>query len=312
MSLLLGASILEPAGPAAERVASLWPWLLWASVVAVVVVVVLMAVSMRRRGRLDGPVDSTEPRWGVGLIIIAGVAVPFVVLAATYVLSLVQMRELASGGDEAEITIEVIGRTWWWEVRYPNGATTANEIHIPAGEPVMLELTSADVIHSFWVPELQVKVDQVPGRTNELWIEAAEPGRFRGQCAEYCGLQHANMIVQVVAEEPEEFERWLDEQAAPAADPAGLAAEGRDVFMSTTCIGCHTIGGTQAQGDLGPDLTHLASRDTLAAGVMDNTAENLAQLVTDPQSVKPGMIMPPTQLTDEQTEALVAYLMELE
>lgn len=309
---MLGASILDPAGPAAERVVSLWPWLLWASVVAEIVVIALLVVALRRRGRVDDPVDPSEPRWGVPFIIIAGVAIPFVVLAATYVMSLVQMRELASGGDEAETTIEVIGRTWWWEVRYPGGATTANEIHIPAGEPVMLELTSADVIHSFWVPELQVKVDQVPGRTSELWIEAAEPGRYRGQCAEYCGLQHANMIVEVVAEEPEDFEDWLDDQAAPAAEPEGLAAQGQDVFMSTTCVGCHAVRGTEADGDLGPDLTHLATRRTLGAGVMENTAENLARVITDPQSVKPGMIMPPTRLTDQETEAVVAYLMGLE
>lgn len=312
MPNLLAVSILDPAGPAAERVANLWPWLLWASVAAVAVVAILLAVSVRRQGRLEDPVSAGEPRWGVRFIIVAGVAVPFVVLAATYFLSLVEMRELASGGDDADMTIEVIGRTWWWEVRYPNGAVTANEIHIPAGEPVMLELTSADVIHSFWVPELQVKADQVPGRTNQLWIEADEPGEYRGQCAEYCGLQHANMIVQVVALSPENFDRWLDEQAEPAAGPGGLAAEGRDVFMSTTCVGCHAIRGTEAEADLGPDLTHLAARETLAAGVMDNTADNLSRLILDPQSVKPGMIMPPTELTERQAEALVAYLMELE
>ncbi|MDQ4142189.1 MAG: cytochrome c oxidase subunit II [Actinomycetota bacterium] len=305
-------SILEPASPAANRVESLWWFLFWISAVVFAVVVVLTLAGLRRRGRLGDPVDRSETSWGDRFVVISGVGVSWIILTIAFVVSLVVMRQLTVEARDAALEIEVIGRMWWWEARYPNGAVTANEIHIPSGERVRLRLTSADVIHSFWVPQLQVKVDQVPGRENELWLEAARPGRYRGQCAEYCGLQHANMIVYVIAQPRAEFNAWLANEARPAPEPVGPAAErGQEVFMSSTCVGCHTIRGTPATGVTGPDLTHLARRETIGAGVRPNTRENLSRLITEPQRIKPGMSMPPTSLTPEELNALLDYLTRL-
>lgn len=179
-------------------------------------------------------------------------------------------------------------------MRYPNGAVTANEIHIPVGEPVGLALPTADVIHSLWVPELQVKVDHVPGSDNRMWVEADRAGRFRGQCAEFCGLQHARMAFEVVALPAGEFDDWLDAQADDAAEPTDAAArEGQEILEASSCAGCHTVRGTSAEGDLGPDLTHLASRETIGAGLVPLTRENLADFIADPQDDKPGVTMPP-------------------
>jgi cytochrome c oxidase subunit 2 len=217
------------------------------------------------------------------------------------------MNQLSSAGANPKMTIDVIGHDWWWEIRYPNGAVTANELHIPAGEVVRLHLTTADVIHSFWVPQLQVKQDQIPGRDNYLWLEADHPGDFRGQCAEFCGLQHANMIVNVVADSPEDFDTWVAEQAGPAV---ATDEPGESVFMSSSCAGCHTIRGTSANGTLGPDLTHVASRATIA-GVLDNKTDELRRFITDPQGDKPGVTMPPSGLSADDIAAVVLYLESL-
>ncbi|HYI45802.1 MAG TPA: cytochrome c oxidase subunit II, partial [Actinomycetota bacterium] len=233
-------------------------------------------------------------------------------LGGVYIFSLSEMRGLASDGADTDLSIEVIGHDWWWEVRYPDGTVTANEIHIPVGEPVRLELTSADVIHSFWVPQLQVKTDQIPGRVNESWLQADSPGRYRGQCAEFCGLQHTNMVVYVVADAPDDFEAWLANESSDAAEPVGNVAErGRDLFMESSCAGCHAIRGTEASAEVGPDLTHLMSRETLGAGVLPMGPKELIDFVTDPQGTKPGMSMPPSELTDDELSAVITYLQEL-
>jgi cytochrome c oxidase subunit II len=297
-------SILDPAGSAAERVESLWWFLFWVSAVVFAVVVILLIAALRRRGRLEEAVDLSETTWGDRFVAISGVGISWVILAIAFVVSLFAMRQLTAEARGPAFELEVIGHMWWWEVRYPNGAVTANEIHIPSGERVRLKLTSADVIHSFWVPQLQVKVDQVPGRENELWLDA-EPGRYRGQCAEFCGLQHANMIVEVVAEPRAQFDAWLANEARPAAPSS---ARGRQVFTSNTCAGCHTVRGTEATGVTGPDLTHLAARRTIAAGIKPNTRENLEELITEPHRVKPGMSMPPTSLSRPDLDALLDYL----
>jgi cytochrome c oxidase subunit 2 len=302
-------SILEPAGPAAERVEGLWWPMLWISVaVFVVVAALLVRASLRRGGSQDESVDRSEVRWGEPFIAIAGVFVPVLILGGVYLFSLKEMNALAGGSESAELTIEVVGRDWWWEVRYPNGATTANEIHIPAGEPVEVELTSADVIHSFWVPRLQVKTDQIPGEINTTWLEADEPGTYRGQCAEFCGLQHANMVFYVVAQTPDEFDAWVEDQAAPAE---ATDLPGENIFLSASCAGCHAIRGTEADADLGPDLTHLASRTTLA-GTVPNDRDNLLRFVRDPHDVKPGVAMPPAELDADELEAVIDYLEELD
>jgi cytochrome c oxidase subunit II len=305
-------SILEPAGPAATRVEGLWWFLFWISVVVFLVVLALMLLAVRRRGRIEDPIADEEPRWGEPFVALSGVVIPWVILTIAFVISLGVMRQLAAAEESPDLTIEVEGRMWWWEVRYPNGAVTSTEIHIPVGERVRVRLTSADVIHSFWVPELQVKIDQIPGRENELWLQADRAGRFRGQCAEYCGLQHANMIFTIVAEPRETFEEWVDNETQPASEPGGAALRGRDVFMNSSCVGCHAIRGTEAGAGLGPDLTHLAGRSTLGSAILPNTRENLSRLITDPQRVKPGVTMPPTSLSAGELNALLDYLEQLD
>ena len=308
-------SMFKPAGPGAARVEGL-AWLLFGLSAAVFCfVTALLILSVVRRRRARGPVDERgheAAEWGDRFILVAGVLVPAVILTGTFVVGLREMRALAKPLNHTRMTISVIGHLWWWEARYPNGAVTANEIHIPVGVPVRVELTTADVIHTFWVPQLQTKTDQIPGHTNEMWIQADAAGRYRGQCSQFCGLQHAHMIFYVVADPPAEFESWVSGQASPAKAPdSPAAARGLQVFTSTTCAGCHTIRGTPAQATVGPDLTHLASRATIASGTISDTTADLEAWITDPQSIKPGAIMPPTQLSPSDLQALVAYLQSL-
>ena len=214
--------------------------------------------------------------------------------------------------------MEVTGRLWWWELRYLDAdggeiARTANEMHIPVGEPVTLRLISDNVIHSFWVPQLQGKTDMIPGRVNESWIQAGEPGVYRGQCAEFCGVQHSMMAFLAIAEPAEAFDRWLARQAQPAAEPTEPSlVRGRDVFLRAGCGGCHTVRGTPAAGRTGPDLTHIAGRRTLAAATVPNTRGHLAGWISDPQHVKPGNKMPAATLEPGDLHALIAYLESLE
>jgi cytochrome c oxidase subunit 2 len=200
-------SILDPGGPAAQRVTGLWWLLFWVSAVVFAVVIGLMAVAILRRGRAGG--GESDPTWGEPFIRWTGVFIPVVVLAAAFLISLKAMSAVSAPGHPSALTIRVTGHMWWWEVRYPGGVVTANEIHVPVGEPVLLKLDSADVIHSFWVPQLQVKADNIPGKVNPLWIRADLPGTYRGQCAEYCGLQHAQMVALVIAQPKDGFEQWL-------------------------------------------------------------------------------------------------------
>jgi cytochrome c oxidase subunit 2 len=305
-------SILRASGLGALDVERFW-WVLFGISAGVFAIVMgMVAVAVIRRKRPPRSRDE-EVAWGGRFILMAGVVVPAVILFGTFFLTLHEMSLLASPGQHPALTIQVIGHDWWWEARYPDGAVTANEIHIPTGETVNVELTTADVIHSFWVPQLQTKTDMIPGRTNQTWLETNNPGRYRGQCAQFCGLQHAHMIFYVVAEPPAQFEAWMANEAQPAAPAAtALSAQGQQVFITQTCAGCHTIRGTGAIGAVGPDLTHLAARQTIAGGTLPNTPANLAEWLTDPQHVKPGAIMPPTQLSSSQLQALVAYLDSLQ
>lgn len=285
----------------------------WIALAVFLIVLIFLAIAVIRARRKDAE-PATDASWGEPFVVIAGVVLPSLILAFVFVISLRDMRALSAPSEDARLEIEVVGHDWWWEVRYPGSdAVTANEIHIPTGEPVRLELTAADVIHSFWVPQLQAKTDMIPGKVNYTWIEADAPGRYRGQCAEFCGLQHANMIVYVVAQPPAEFDEWLANEAQSASPPTDdAAAAGENVFMNTTCVGCHAIRGTAAVSQIGPDLTHLAQRETIAAGVLANTRANLARFVTEPHDVKPGVAMPPTALTPEELEALLDYLEQLD
>ena len=307
------ASTMDPAGPAARDIADLW-WLLFALGTAVfVLVVVLLAMALRRRA--DGGADTTgsEERnlraakpWLVG----GGVVLPSVLVVVVLVATIFAMRATADEGPEGALTIDVTGHQWWWEVEYPDaGAETANEVHIPAGEPVEIALTSADVIHSFWIPELAGKMDALPDGVNTLLIEADEPGRYEGACAEFCGLQHASMNLVVVAHEPAAFEEWLAGLAEPAATPASAAARrGLEVLRAQDCGSCHTIAGTSADGEGGPVLTHLMSRVAMLGRGQPPTPEGLREWLTRPHTVKEGTSMPLADLTAEEVDALVAYL----
>jgi cytochrome c oxidase subunit 2 len=240
-----------------------------------------------------------------------------VILFGLLVASVATGREIASLHAKQALTLDLVGHQWWWEVQYQQpdpsqSFVTANEIHIPVGRPVLVKAASRDVIHSLWVPNLHGKRDLIPGRVNAIWLEADRPGLYRGQCAEFCGYQHAHMALDVVAEPADRFDAWVAAQRQPAAAPATeLAKRGAAVFQSLPCPLCHTVAGTGANGMNGPDLTHLASRRTIAAGTLPNTRGALAGWILDPGSAKPGTTMPPTPLDPDDLGALLAYLESL-
>jgi cytochrome c oxidase subunit 2 len=215
------------------------------------------------------------------------------------------------------LTIDVTGQLWWWQIKYENDVpsqtvTTANEIHIPVGRLVQFKLRSNDVIHSFWVPNLHGKTDLIPGHVASTWMRADRTGTFRGQCAEFCGHQHAHMALTVVVETEEQFKNWYTAQLQSASQPATKQqARGQQVFLSAPCVMCHRVQGTDAGGAVGPDLTHIASRQTIAAATLENSREHLAQWILDSQSIKPGNRMPPNPLSREDLEALLDYLQSL-
>ena len=301
-------SALHPAGPAAAEIAWFW-WLLFGVCTGVFVVVCLALLFALLRGRWSK--QSTGPL-GAGFIVVSGIVIPAVILVVLMFFSLGSTMALRM--PETSVTIEVVGHQWWWEIRYPElGIVTANELHIPVGEPIKLEMTSADVIHSFWVPELHGKRDLRPGRIINFWIQASRPGTFRGQCAEYCGLQHALMGFRVVALPPEEFAAWAARRQRPHPQPAtDQLRRGLEVFFTAKCHNCHTIRGTGAAGKIGPDLTHIGSRQTLGAAAVVNNRGNLSGWITNPQPIKPGNLMPATYLDPEELHPLVDYLMSLE
>jgi cytochrome c oxidase subunit 2 len=276
-------------------------------VFAVVMVLVLVAVLRRHAGRAPGGSD----RRAKALVLTGGLVAPVVVLSVLFAFTIRTLPATSAPKQgSTALTVDVIGHQWFWEVRYPGtAAVTANEIHIPARTRVRLEVQTADVIHSFWLPRLNRKIDLIPGRTNSIVLEADEPGVYRGQCAEFCGLQHANMAFFVYADPAPRFRAWLREQARPRRAPTRAQSRtGEQAFLSEACAGCHTIRGTQADGEAGPDLTHAGSRATLASGTIPNTRAALTDWITDPQHVKPGNRMPALGLPQSEIAALVAYL----
>jgi cytochrome c oxidase subunit 2 len=226
-------------------------------------------------------------------------------------------RTLSLPPSAKPLTIEITGRQWWWSVAYadtsPHGRfTTANEVHVPVGEPVLFLLTAQDVIHSFWVPNLAGKKDMIPGYTESFWFQADTAGVYRGQCAEFCGTQHAKMALWIIAEPRERYNAWVAQQREPAKSPTdSIASRGRDVFMVTMCAMCHAIEGTEAGSHVGPDLTHVGSRRTIAAGTLPNTREALSAWIMDAQAFKPGARMPANALHLDDLNALVTYLQGL-
>jgi cytochrome c oxidase subunit 2 len=300
-------SMLDGRGPEARRVAGVW-WLMFAMAAAVYVVVAGFIVVSIRRGRrakaaTEGPKDDTFIWFG-------GLVAPVVILAVLAVVTITTTQDLRTAKAD-ELRIDVVAKRWWWDVRYPDaGVATASEIHIPVGRPIDIVLTSDNVVHSFWVPQLAGKVDTIPGQTNHLRLEASEAGTYRGECAEYCGIQHANMNYVVIAEEPADFDRWLARRTSGAGltPTSEEAARGQVVFNRQTCAGCHTVRGTQSTGSVGPDLSDFGSRQSIGSLAVPNTRENLARWIDDPQSVKPGNLMPPTKLSADDMAALTAYL----
>ena len=326
-------SVLDPAGPHAGRLSRLW-WFFFFALTAVYVLVMIALVVSLVRGRAERkltagglkiPLPAVEPDAAeerrTARAVGAATALSTVILFVLLVTSFLGGRELtmtrAEGAEQGVLRIEVTGHQWWWELRYDdplasNVFTTANEIHVPVGRPVVLQLKSADVIHSFWVPNLAGKKDLIPGKSASVWLRADRAGEYRGQCAEFCGMQHAHMALKVIAESPEQFEAWRQAQRGASLPPATDSQKrGQQVFLSTTCVMCHAVQGTQANASVGPNLTHLASRSTIAAATLPNTRGHLAGWVVDAQSAKPGTVMPPNSLSSEDLQALLDYLQSL-
>jgi len=304
-------SALDPAGVQAARIEWLWWLMFWVTTIIFVLVVGAVALAVRRgRSAVETrPAESTLFR----NVAIAS-ATSLVVLIGLLFASVITGRAIGSRPGVQPLVVKVTGYQWWWSVEYLDDApsqhfTTANELHLPVGRPIVLNLVASDVIHSFWVPRLHGKTDLIPGRLNWTWFQVDQPGVFRGQCGEYCGLQHAHMGLVVVAEPPDAYERWATAQrqnAPPASTPE--QTRGQDLVEHGPCAMCHTVRGTTAGARTAPDLTHFASRSAIAAAMLPNTRENLQQWIADPQHVKPGNRMPATGLSQEQLQSVVAYL----
>jgi cytochrome c oxidase subunit II len=305
-------------GARADTILPLTLGVLIISMTVILIVCGLLAAAIFRRRPIEAPGADPRgllfrPRGGLTFVYV-GVGISTLVLVATTIWTMKTLADVVSPPRETKLTIEVTGHQWWWEARYFSEKpgeifTTANEIHIPAGEPVRFKLIGGDVIHSFWVPALAGKTDTIPGQTNITWLQAERPGVYRGQCTEYCGKQHANMAFFVVADEPAGFEEWRQKQIAPATSSA-IVAQGLAAFL-TRCGACHAVRGTPAGGNVGPDLTHVMSRGTIAAGTLPNTPGHLTGWIANPQGVKPGNRMPEIDLSGSDLNAIRTFLQTL-
>lgn len=310
---------LTGAGDRATPVVFLTWGLLAISFTVIVVIGLLLAAAIWRRPGLAwmrGERSVLQPHEGGLSWLWIGVGLSSLVLLFSIVWTVKVLAGIQAPAVKPAFTIEITGHQWWWQLRYAPGDparqfVTANEIHIPVGEPVRLKLVSADVIHSFWVPQLAGKMDAVPGITNETWIQAAVPGTYRGQCTEYCGLQHSHMGFLVIAQQPDDFHKWWKKQLAAPGPVGGRSAAGQAQFQ-VHCGGCHTVRGTMAAGALAPDLSHLMQRRTIAAGQLPNNTATLAHWITDPQHFKPGSKMPSPTLTENELGDVHAYLKTLD
>ena len=309
-------SVIDAQGPGAEAILRLaWPIFGICLLVYVIVIAVMFWSIARRRRETDMTAESTRR---ITRIIAVSTAVTVLIIAGFTVGSVAAGRGLGSPSGPGAITVDVIGHQWWWEFQYrdvtpSDWVTSPNELHIPVGVRVTLNVTSRDVIHSFWVPNLHGKRDLIPGITTTTWIQADAPGTYRGQCAEFCGYQHARMALVVVAEPMEDFLQWIAHQRMPAPEPStDDARRGRELFMESSCVLCHTIRGTDAGSRLGPELTHVAGRKTIAAGAVRNTREDVASWIADPHSMKPGVRMPASPLRGADLDAVVSYVRSLQ
>jgi cytochrome c oxidase subunit II len=317
-TILSGCGVQSPLDPKSEparHIATLWWWMLAVAGVVFLGAVILLVASWFLRGRDGIPRLGGSPRLTTGVVVLFGMVIPIAVLVPLFVVAdLVVVKDTdAPGAATTALTVEVIAHQWFWEVRYPGTtAVTANELHIPARTRVNLVAKSADVIHSFWVPQLNRKIDTIPGHPNRVLLYADEPGVYRGQCAEFCGLQHAHMGTYVFADTPARFRRWLHNMSQPRRPPTSAAEKrGERVFLANQCASCHTIRGTSANGRVGPDLTHVATRTTLAALALPNGGRYLTEWISDPQHVKPGNKMPALDLTPTERREVVSYLESL-
>ena len=304
-------SALSPAGPQAALLEMLWWFIFWIACGVFVLVAAALAGAVLRRKPAPTP-DPVLARY-VGM----GVGLTVVILFVWLVASVRAGRAMSTPQMDRAVTINLTGRQWWWQVEYvdslpANRFLTANEIHVPVGRPIVVNVTSRDVIHSFWVPALHGKRDLIPGQTTSIWFSADRPGEYRGQCAEFCGYQHAHMGIRVRAESAAEFQKWLSGQRSSAVEPGTeLAQRGRDALLGRSCVQCHTIRGTSAGAAFGPDLTHVGSRATIGADTLPNTQEHLRQWIANPQRFKPGSKMPPQQIDESELTAIAAYLGQL-
>lgn len=273
---------------------------------------VYAVIKFRKRGQNE----SCEPAqvYGSNQIELAWTIVPILIVLVLFLASARVIAATQKAPPSGSLEVDVIGHQFWWELRYPSlGVVTANELHIPvtdpgSPDPTVLNLDSADTVHSFWVPQLAGKTDLIPNFPNVMWLDPARPGLYEGQCAQYCGAQHAKMLLRVYVQSKADFANWVGEQQRPVRDET---SRGRELFEQTACVNCHAVAGTAAVGRFGPDLTHLMSRATLGAGIVPNTRENLRAWVKDPSAFKPASLMPAMSLDDDDLDALVDYLMTL-
>jgi len=317
--------VLAPAGVQADHIGRLWNVFLAICTVVTLAVFAVFAFVLWRtpRAAADAPADlSSLGRHEAGPYrsVLAAVAISILLLLVLLGASVWTDRALTRMALADALSIQVVGHQWWWEARYgpaahepmSNQFLTANELHVPVGRPVIVTLTAGDVIHSLWVPNLAGKKDLIPGRTAKLQFRADRPGVYRGQCAEFCGYQHAYMGFQVFADAPADYAKWEARQRLEAGTPTDATLQrGQQVFLGSTCIMCHTVNGTTAQANFGPDLTHVGGRTTLAAGMLRNTPQDLRRWIADPQKIKPGTNMPSSTLSDTDLDALVAWLESL-
>lgn len=293
----------------------LWWWMLGAAGIVFFGALALLGIAWLRRDTRGLPVVGDRESVAEFMVLTFGIFIPVVALVALFGVSDIYMVGDTSPPNPrtTAMTVHVIAHQWWWEIKYPGtDVVTANEIHIPVNTRVNVVVTTVDVIHSLWVPELARKVDTIPGYHNRILFDAHQIGVYRGQCSQYCGFEHADMALKVFVQRPSAYRAWLANQEKPAVNPAGaMAAAGRNVFMHSQCESCHTIAGTSARGAIGPNLTHLGSRTSIAADTLANTPAKLAAWIRDPQAIKPGVLMPDLGLSRTQVHELVAYLESL-
>jgi len=310
-------SYLDATGTAGREEAVLGRWLTGVSCFVVLAVCAAIVWGIVH-GWKDGDIGTGRREIKSGLSwIYVGSAITLVILLVTFAGTMVTLNAASHPSRTPAIVMDVTGHQWWWEVTYGDpahpdaGFTTANEVHLPIGQPVRVRLHSADVIHSFWLPQIAGKTDVIPGQVNEMWVEARRPGSSRGMCGEYCGLQHAMMALPVTAESPEQFAAWAAQRRAEAQQPTGADAHNGEIVFTRTCGACHTVMGTNAQGRVGPDLTHFASRPLIGAGVLPNTSANLMRWITGAPTIKEGSRMPAIPLDAGELTSVVAYLQTL-